>query len=432
MSDSRDGASSCDVLVVGGGAAGLAAAFGAADAGAHVVLVEREHHLGGILEQCIHNGFGLHRFKEELTGPEYAAREAGRVISCDDVRVLLDTTVLSVEGEGSAFRVTVVGPSVGLATLEPRSVVFACGCRERTRGAINIAGSRPSGVHTAGSAQRLVNCDGALVGRRVVILGSGDIGLIMARRMTWEGARVLMVCELAAEPGGLRRNIVQCLDDNDISLHLSTTVTRVFGHDRLEAVEIADVDPVTMTPVAGSQRRVECDTLLLSVGLIPENDVIAAAGARIDPATSGPEVSERLETSVEGIFVAGNELHVHDLVDFVSEEGELAGRAAAAHALGQMAAGPTEAIRVTCGEGVGSLTPQRVDDASAEVTLRLRVRRRMQDARIVVRSRGEVVKDASRRIVVPSEMQTVRLSAQQVASCAGTIEVSCETSEGEA
>jgi NADPH-dependent 2,4-dienoyl-CoA reductase/sulfur reductase-like enzyme len=347
------------------------------------------------------------------------------------IRVLMDTSVLAVDGDDDAFDVTLVGPEVGMAHMSARSVVFACGSRERGRGAIGIAGSRPAGVYTAGSAQRLCNCDGALVGRRVVVLGSGDIGLIMARRMTWQGAHVLMVCELASEPGGLRRNIAQCLDDNSIPLHLSTTVTRVFGHDRLEAVEIADVDPRTLVPVPGTERRVECDTLLLSVGLIPENAVITATGAEIDQTTGGPAVDESLETSVPGVFVAGNELHVHDLVDFVSEEGGAAGHAAAAHALGDADrdAAPTW-VRVTKGEGVGSLTPQRLRDPADEVTLRLRVRSRMTDAVISIMSGDAVVKRVRKRVVVPSEMQTVRLTPADLAPVTGDLVVSCSEREG--
>ncbi|MCH3968053.1 MAG: FAD-dependent oxidoreductase [Atopobiaceae bacterium] len=442
-------ASEVDVLVIGGGAAGTAAAAAAAAAGSDVLLVEREGHLGGILEQCIHNGFGLHRFGEELTGPEYAARDVDRVMASERVQVLLDTSVLAVTPQRRLgvrlCDVTLVGPDIGQVHVRARSVVFACGCRERSRGAINIAGTRPAGVFTAGAAQRLSNCDGVLVGKRVVILGSGDIGLIMARRMTWSGAKVLMVCELAAEPGGLRRNIAQCLDDYDIPLHLSTTVTRVFGHDRLSAVELADVDPTTMQLVPGTRRRVECDCLLLSVGLIPENAIADAAGCQIDRATSGPCVDEHLETTCPGVFVCGNELHVHDLVDFVSEEGEAAGNAAAAYAARirdeQAVAAATPAsgtrdleaaaevepsgISVLRDENVGSITPQRIVSTDDAVTLRLRVRSRVRGAAIEVRSGGHLVKRVPRRVVVPSEMQTVRLSAKDLAGVSGSLEVSC-------
>lgn len=418
----------CDVLVVGGGAAGLSAASSASKAGANVMVVEREHALGGILNQCIHNGFGLHRFGEELTGPEYAARDIACVEESGSVDVLLDASVLSMvpspDGSGP-IDVTLVGEGRGYEHVLAGSVVLACGCRERTRGQINIAGGRPAGVYTAGSAQKFINVDGALVGRRVVILGSGDIGLIMARRMTWEGAKVLCVCELAAEPGGLRRNIAQCLDDYDIPLHLSTTVTQVFGKDRLEAVELADVDPTTMRPIPGTERRVECDTLLLSVGLIPENAVAKTAGVTIDRRTSGPVVDERLETDVPGIFVAGNELHVHDLADYVSEEGEQAGANAAAHALGKTARTSDDDLTVACGENVGSITPQRFSADARTITLRLRTRARVSDADLVVCSGQTVLRRVRRRIVVPSEMQTLTLSADDLARAGEGLEVSC-------
>ena len=415
---------SCDVLVIGGGAAGLSAAASAAEAGASVLIVERERELGGILNQCIHNGFGLHRFGEELTGPEFANRDIVRVLASDKVDVELGCSVLSLAHDGERIDATLASEELGLAHASCGAVVLACGCRERTRGQINIAGGRPAGVFTAGSAQKLINVDGALVGRRVVILGSGDIGLIMARRMTWEGAKVLMVCELAAEPGGLRRNISQCLDDNGIPLYLSRTVTQVFGHDRLEAVELADVDPETMRPIPGTEQRVECDTLLLSVGLIPENEVAKTIGVEIDPATSGPAVDESLETSVTGIFVAGNELHVHDLADYVSEEGEQAGRNAAAHALG-LRGEATGDVAVVKGENVGGITPQHVTGTADHVTIRFRPRRRIQGAQITVTSGGELVKRARRMIVVPSEMQTVELTADDLAKVTGPIEVSC-------
>ena len=415
----------CDVLVIGGGAGGLSAAVSAADHGASVIIVEREDELGGILNQCIHNGFGLHRFGEELTGPEFAARDIVKVEQSDRISVELGCSVLSLAREDDGTIVaTVSGLEMGLAHVRCGAVVLACGCRERTRGQINIAGGRPSGVFTAGSAQKLINIDGALVGKRVVILGSGDIGLIMARRMTWEGAKVLMVCELAAEPGGLRRNIAQCLDDNNIPLYLSTTVTQVFGKTRLEAVELADVDPATMQPIPGTQRRVECDTLLLSVGLIPENEVAKTIGVEIDRATSGPAVDESLATNVPGIFVAGNELHVHDLADFVSEEGEQAGANAAAYALGKRAAATCE-IEVVKGENVGSITPQHITGSSDGVTIRFRPRARVQGAQILVKSGDKVIKKARRLIVVPSEMQTIELKPADLEGVEGSIEVSC-------
>ncbi len=429
---------SCDVLVIGAGAAGLSAAVSAAEAGARVLMVEREDELGGILNQCIHNGFGLHRFGEELTGPEFAYRDIQRVIQSDAIHVELNCSVLSLARDGEGIDATMTSARLGLVHASCGAVVLACGCRERTRAQINIAGGRPAGVYTAGSAQKLINVDGALVGRRVVILGSGDIGLIMARRMTWEGAKVLMVCELADEPGGLRRNIVQCLEDNNIPLYLSRTVTQVFGRDRLEAVELADVDPATKQVIPGTEQRVVCDTLLLSVGLIPENEVAQTIGVAIDPATSGPAVNEMLETNVPGVFVAGNELHVHDLADFVSEEGEQAGSYAAAYALRKYSRtepcsstsisiqeDSSKVIEVLKGENVGSLTPQRITGAAQSVTLRFRPRARISGAQIVVSSGDAVVKRVRRMIVVPSEMQSVELTAKDLQKLGGTIEVSC-------
>lgn len=406
----------CDVLVVGGGAAGLSAAVAAADAGAHVLIVEREDELGGILQQCIHNGFGLHRFGEELTGPEFASRDIRLVEASDLIDVELETSVMSLdEGDDGRLVATISGPRMGYARVSCGAVVLACGCRERNRGNINIAGTRPSGVWTAGTAQKLINCDGALVGREVVILGSGDIGLIMARRMTWEGAHVICVCELAPEPGGLRRNIAQCLDDNGIPLYLSTTVTQVFGYPRLTAVELSEVDPATFRPIPGSQRIVECDTLLLSVGLIPENAVAETIGIEIDRATSGPTVDERYQTSVPGVFVAGNELHVHDLADYVSEEGEEAGRAAAEHALrGGGAVDGGRPIAVSAGECVGSITPQRISATADSAVVRLRSRARIEGAELLVMCGDEVIRRLRRQIVVPSEMQTIKLRAAEL------------------
>lgn len=416
----------CDVLVIGGGAAGLSAAASALEKGAKVLLVEREDELGGILNQCIHNGFGLHRFGEELTGPEFAARDIRRVENHENVEVLLGTSVISLEHEDNGrIRATLTSLETGLVHASCGAVVLAAGCRERTRGQINIAGGRPSGVFTAGSAQKLINIDGALVGKRVVILGSGDIGLIMARRMTWEGAKVLMVCELAAEPGGLRRNIAQCLDDNGIPLYLSRTVTQVFGKDRLEAVELMDVDPATMQPIPGTETRVECDTLLLSVGLIPENEVAKTIGVEIDRATSGPAVDESLATNVPGIFAAGNELHVHDLADFVSEEGEQAGANAADYALGKRAETPVS-IEVVAGENVGSITPQRIQNISEGVTVRFRPRSRVEGAQtLILDADGNTIKQARSLIVIPSEMQTVQLKPADLEGVTGKIEVKC-------
>lgn len=415
-----------DVIVVGGGPAGLAAAVSARRAGAERVLViERDDRLGGILNQCIHNGFGLITFEEELTGPEYAARyealaeEAG-------VDVLLDTMVLDVSAER---RVTCVSAAAGLRTLSAGAVVLAMGCRERPAGTLAIPGFRPAGVYTAGCAQRLVNVEGVMPGREVVILGSGDIGLIMARRMTLEGAHVACVAELMPYSGGLKRNIVQCLDDFGIPLLLSHTVVRVEGEKRVEAVVLAQVDG-RGRPVAGTEVRFPCDTLLLSVGLLPENELSRAAGVELSGVTRGPVVTNALETSVPGVFACGNVLHVHDLVDFVSQEAELAGRSAAAFAADGKRAGGVS-VPVVAADGVRYVVPQSVcvDNLDEVLTLRFRVDGVYERRPVEVWLDGERLRRRMRDILVPGEMETAEIRREELAGHAHLSQITVRLGE---
>ena len=392
-----------DVAVVGGGPAGLAAALAAHKAGVRSVLVlERDAFPGGILQQCIHNGFGLHYFGQELTGPEYAQRFIDEVEKIDSIEVMLNTMVLSVDADK---RLTAVSSENGMVRVQAKAVVLAMGCRERTRGALNIPGTRPAGVYTAGCAQRLVNMEGMMPGRRVVILGSGDIGLIMARRMVWEGAKVEMVCEIMPYSSGLNRNIVQCLEDNGIPLHFNTTVVDIHGKERVEGVTIAEVDPATRAPKMETARFVPCDTLLLSVGLIPENELTKGTGAQMDRVTSGAQVDAERQTTVPGIFACGNVLHVHDLVDNVSEEAAIAGENAAKFALGTLQ--KAETVRVLPEGGARYVVPQRLVKGEGKAALYFRVSAAFQPARLTVTSGGKEIKSVKKRIMTPGEEKTV-------------------------
>ncbi|MDL2205885.1 NAD(P)/FAD-dependent oxidoreductase [Eubacteriales bacterium OttesenSCG-928-N13] len=400
-----------DVVVIGGGPAGLAAAIEAKKGAPEqrVLILERDQALGGILQQCIHNGFGLHYFKEELTGPEYAERFIEQ-LDGSGIEVFTDTMVLELSKDR---RVLAVSREHGLIEIEAGAVVLAMGCRERTRGALNIPGARPAGVFTAGCAQRLVNMEGYLPGRRVVVLGSGDIGLIMARRMTWSGATVALVAELMPYSSGLNRNIVQCLTDNNIPLKFNHTVTQIHGRERLSGVTVAEVDPMTRKPIPGSEQMIECDTLLLSVGLIPENELTQGAGISISPITSGALVDERRETDIEGIFACGNVLHVHDLVDNVSEEATIAGRAAADYVKQGALSGPIAQVRT--GRGVRYAVPQRVHaGGEGKLDLYFRVDNAYRGMRVQLRSGDQLLLDRKKQIMTPGEMEKITIDASKV------------------
>ena len=412
-----------DLIVVGGGPAGLSAACAAWDNGLRkILIVERDHELGGILNQCIHNGFGLHYFKEELTGPEYAGRFI-QLLGQTGVEVRLDAMVLEVTPDR---QVHMVSKKEGYRVEQARSIVLAMGCRERTRGAIGIPGSRPAGVYTAGAAQRYVNMEGWLPGNRVVILGSGDIGLIMARRMALEGAKVLACVELMPYSSGLNRNIVQCLHDYDIPLYLSHTVTEIRGERRVEQVVVSQVDE-RRSPIPGTEMVFDCDTLLLSVGLIPENELTRQAGIEMDRRTNGAVVYENMETSLPGVFACGNVCHVHDLVDFVTAESQRAGAAAARYVLGgERAGGESALLQLKNGDGVTYTVPQRLRreqvDRMCEVFFR--VNRVCGDSEIVVTSGETQIARFKREHLAPGEMEHISLPRALLDRAEGELTVS--------
>ena len=395
-----------DVIVIGGGPGGLAAAISAHENGAHVLLIEREARLGGMLKQCIHDGFGLARFGERLAGPEYVELFIDRLEELG-IEAHTQTFVTRVEKTPAGFAVVTVSRD-GVARYGTRTLVLATGCRERTAKQVFIHGTRPAGVFTAGTAQHFTNLLGELPTRRCVILGSGDIGLIMARRLTLEGAEVLGVYEAKPTPSGLTRNIHQCLHDYSIPLHLSHTVTRVFGADRLTGVEVAEVDE-TMRPIPGTERDIPCDTLLLSVGLLPENELSQQAGVRLDAVTGGPEVGDDLSTSIPGVFACGNVLHVHDLVDFVSQEAARAGENAARYLLEHRRERQT--VRLTGKNGVRYTVPQYLDPEGMEesVTVRFRVGKPYQNADLAVYADGALLRRVHKRILTPGEMEQLTL-----------------------
>ena len=410
-----------DIVIVGGGPAGLAAAVAAYDEGVKDILIlEREERLGGILNQCIHNGFGLTRFKESLSGPEYAARFINQVKD-RNIEVMTETTVLSLTKDK---HVTAMNTTYGVFVLQAKAVILAMGCRERSRGALNVAGSRPAGVYSAGTAQKYVNIMGYMPGKSVVILGSGDIGLIMARRMTLEGAKVHAVCEIMPYSSGLKRNIAQCLDDFNIPLYLNHTITKIEGEKRVTGVVVSKVDK-DKKPIAGTEMHFDCDTVLFSVGLIPENELTKVAEIELSPRTRGAVVYQNRETDADGVFACGNVLQVHDLVDFVSEESELAGKSAALY----VRKGKTErnAIEVVNGKNISYVVPQKIDkNLCGNVKLFFRVTNTFRDCTITARCGDKILLQRKKKIVLPGEMETLILTEAKLAETDGKIEVILE------
>lgn len=415
-----------DIVIVGGGPAGMAAAVAAKKGGCDSILIlERDTRIGGILLQCIHNGFGLHHFGEELTGPEYAGRFSDEVEKLG-IEYKTDTMVLEVN---ATKQVTAINTKDGLMQIQAKAVILAMGCRERTRGALVIPGTRPAGIFTAGSAQRFVNIDGYLPGKKVVILGSGDIGLIMARRLTLEGAEVKLICELMPFSAGLRRNIVQCVENFNIPLKFSHTITKIHGKERVEGVSVAAVDK-NRKPIPETEEFIECDTLLLSVGLIPENEISNGCGISIDSTTSGPVVNEHMQTSVEGIFACGNTVHVHDLVDFVTAESIRAGENAAKYVQGAKAKNPSNVV-LRPGNRVRYTVPQHIESTESEnpISIMFRPTDVYRNVQIVAYSNNERIKAMKKKIVRPGEMQVLELNPEQLGKVKDNLTVSIEIPE---
>lgn len=412
-----------DLVVIGGGSAGLGAALSAYENGIkNILLLEKERDLGGILLQCIHNGFGLHEFKEQLAGPEYAQRFVDKFVEAG-IEYRTDTMVLAISEDKT---IIYSNKEEGYCTIKAKAIVMATGCSERTRGAIAIPGDRPSGIMTAGLAQKYLNIDGYLVGKRVFILGSGDIGLIMARRMTLEGAKVLGVAELMPYSNGLNRNIVQCLKDFDIPLYLSHSVSNIIGKDRIEKVVISKVDD-KLNFIEGSEIEFEVDTLLLSVGLLPSNVLLEDMGMEMYRNTKGPIVNEMMETSVEGIFACGNSLHVHDLVDFVTAESRIAGKGAARYLKGEVTRSGNY-LECKAGNGLGYILPQKVDVSNIDVSVdfKFRVRAPMENKKIVVKLNGEVIRSVVKPNLLPAEMETVTIKKELFTSGTGELVIDVE------